>query len=635
MAINRRDLLKAVPLITLAGADTAFAGTDPKPELQKPGTFAMTQLGFRVHARKTATLLPPAGGPSLPERIPFYVIPSGWILPRVTPEVYKGAHYTWPFDVTSANWSTTHEQRLSASVYFGELTRHEGRWGAYWRAEFEALVQPGIYQIETERQFSLPFEVGDSIYERVARGFLIYLNSQRAGYAVPGIRPAQNVDDAVLDTDGSYVPTSGGWFDAGDTMKWVSHTAYNFEGLHSAWQCAPAFRTQIIDELEWGNRWLHGMISPEGQVWEDIGGGRLAKNFDYEKDWWVENHAGFGPTERGNSKQITDNIPMSGDERLIRTSYNPWAQFGFVRWEAMTSTILQPTDAVKCRFLAEKAWRYGINRPHDQRTLFVSGQLRAGLELLAAGSSAATPSEIAAVAQTLLARQDLGLEGRGEGLSHYFLEKDAADAYRSIPHSCDPPLALLRLCELKPSGMAELVSAAEAAVRSYIDDYLLADADSNPYGLPPYGVFINPPRPQDEFFRPAGRGRGVRTFLPPFNKDMMVHGTNAVLMTQAHLLARAGKYFGVADYCDHAEKLLQWSMGHNTVGFSTFSGIGYRHPLPYSVYCLKVPEAVMNGFCGRPDDTPYLETGNTIQWNTQEIWGVPYAHAMGALAHLM
>jgi len=41
-------------------------------------------------------------------------------------------------------------------------------------------------------------------------------------------------------------------------------------------------------------------------------------------------------------------------------------------------------------------------------------------------------------------------------------------------------------------------------------------------------------------FRDAGRGRGVRTFIHPFNPQGLVHGTSSVLLSHAHLLARAG-----------------------------------------------------------------------------------------------
>jgi hypothetical protein len=42
----------------------------------------------------------------------------------------------------------------------------------------------------------------------------------------------------------------------------------------------------------------------------------------------------------------------------------------------------------------------------------------------------------------------------------------------------------------------------------------------------------------------------------------------------------------------------------------------------------------MDGFVGRLDDTPYMETSNAVEWNTQEVWGVPFYHAIGAVTYL-
>jgi hypothetical protein len=126
----------------------------------------------------------------------------------------------------------------------------------------------------------------------------------------------------------------------------------------------------------------------------------------------------------------------------------------------------------------------------------------------------------------------------------------------------------------------------------------------------------------------------VRTFIHPFNDQFMVHGTNSVLMHQAHLLARAGKRYSEARYTAQAERHLQWCTGHNPTGLSMFTGIGYRTQTAFSIRCNKIPEGVTAGFVGRPDDSPYLETSNVLQWSTQEIWGVPYIHAICALAYM-
>lgn len=52
------------------------------------------------------------------------------------------------------------------------------------------------------------------------------------------------------------------------------------------------FRRQALDEIHWGNQFFHFMITDEGQVYEDVGGGEIRGGFDYESGWWNENHPG-------------------------------------------------------------------------------------------------------------------------------------------------------------------------------------------------------------------------------------------------------------------------------------------------------------------------------------------------------
>ena len=630
ISMNRRDLLKVLPVTGIGAANTRALETTARSATSGGYLLACSQLGFRRNSPKTLTLVPVGDDSRFPDRMPFYAMPAGYLLPRqnAAPGAFKDSAFDLPFDLESRPWVGPETERRELAKYCGELVRIQDRWGPVWQADFSAFQRPGIYQIETEKGFTVPFQIGDSIYERVIRGYLTYVYSQRAGFAVPGIRPAENTDDAVLDSDGTYVPVSGGWFDAGDTRKWMALTSFHLEALGDLYEYTDSYRSQIREEIAWGNRWVQAMMAPDGSVWEDVGGGELGSGVTYVQGWWNENHPGCIAGNEGN--RITDNIPQSGDERKIRTTYNPWVQFAFVREQAIVSRILQETDAAKCLAMANRAWTVGVQRGHDHRTLFVSGQLRAGIELIHAKSAAVDTSEIVSLCNELLERQDQGTVG----LSHYFLEKDGRDAYRSVAFSCDPPLTLLRLCDLKIPGTEALVPRLEKAVRLYVDEYLLADASSNAYRVTPYGAFLRMPWPELQKFRDAGRGRGVRTFIHPYNDQFMVHGTNGVLMHQAELLARAGRYFGEIEYCRHAEKLLQWSMGHNPTGLSTFTGIGWRHPMGFSMVNLKIPEAVVNGFVGRPDDSPYLETSNVIQWNTQEIWGIPYIHAIGALTHL-
>jgi hypothetical protein len=217
---------------------------------------------------------------------------------------------------------------------------------------------------------------------------------------------------------------------------------------------------------------------------------------------------------------------------------------------------------------------------------------------------------------------------RSEGLSGYFTEADAADGFRSIAFAADPALTLLRLWELRSRLQnPQVAQQARTALADYIEHYLLADTVSNPFALTPYGVYIDLPHRDRQVFRDAGNGHGVRTFMHPFNSQGIVHGASSVLMSHAHLLARAAVVFHEPSWRGPAERLLHWCLGHNVLNRSLFSGIGYRQPVGYSFRIPQIPEAMVTGFIGRPDDSPYLEESTAIEWNTLEYWSIPILQA--------
>jgi hypothetical protein len=588
--------------------------------------LATSQIGFRSISPKTLTLIP-TSEKVLNDSIPFYIHQAAYNLPRVQEKsgLWAEAPYGYPYDLIDGKFD-----QLDPSMYNykGWLIKRDSRWGEVWQADYSDFTEEGLFQIEIETQFSLPFSIEENPYERLLRGYMIYIHSQRSGYDIPGVRKAEHLDDGQLDNGGGYHNAAGGWYNAGDLRKWMSLTQFNLEALYHIYLHGPEiYKEAVIDEMQWGNRYFHNMITEEGQVYEDIGGGNLRAGFEYADGWWAENHPGCIANNAGNF--LTDNIPNTGDERIIRTTYNPFVQLAFVKNQALISTVMPALDASRSLYLAEKAWKYAQEKKHDNRTIFLCEELDAALELKNAGSELISDKIIENLVQQLLSRQDKG----SSGLANYFLEKDEEDAYRSVAFSGLPVTALLRAYELDLVGESTK-SDIKAAVSGYIDNYLLPDSESNPYGLTPYGAFIKKPYEEHQLFRDAGRGRGVRTFIHPFNSQFMVHGTNGVVMNQAYLLSKAGYILKNDRWKKHAEKLLQWSTGHNPTGLSLFYGIGVKSVVPYSGWNLNIPQSATNGFIGRANDTPYLETSNAIQWNTQEIWDIPYQYAVGAAVFL-
>jgi len=586
--------------------------------------LALSHLGYRPGSPKQVTLCPGADYAHLPDRIPFYLRQNCFRMPRerVEPEGFS-KRFPCPFDLMNGKLIP----EPGTFFYQGKLVKGISRWGVFWQADFSGFTTPGSYQIETDYQISAPFMIADWVYDRLTRGFLTFLTGQRCGCDVPGVHPACHLDDGVLDTDGSYWPATGGWHDAGDFRKWLSLTQGNLEPLiHIAENGHLGFRSSACEEIRWGNRLFHQMITREGQVYEDVAGGAAPPELNrvYDEHWWFENHPGCYGDATDN--RWTDNRPRSGDERMVRTTYNAQIQFAFVQLQMQCSKVLPDAEGVICRGLADRAWNYGCQRGHDGRTLFVAQELLAALEM----PEMVETDRIRSLVGDLLSRQ----ETREEGVTGFFYEKDRTDAYRSIAYAGHPAMALLRLVELALPGLEAEAARCREAVERFCEDYLVADALSNPFSLTPYGVFKNPEQSERQTFRDAGGGLQIRSFMHPFNVQGISHGTSSVVAAHAAVLAKAASLLHNPAWRALAERQLQWTVGHNTLNRSLYNGIGYRQPVACGFRVTQIPEGTVIGFIGRPDDSPYLEESFAIEWNTLEHWDVPYAHAINAVCWL-
>ncbi|NMC38084.1 MAG: hypothetical protein GYA41_07160 [Bacteroidales bacterium] len=599
----------------------------PAYDYSKP-FMATTQFGFRISGEKNVILVPGDGKERLPDTIPFYITNIGGRLSRDNgvPDLWKNTIFRWPFDIMQGKYLAWDKSK-PPYLYSGKLVKKITRWGIFYFGDFTEFRTEGFYQMESVYGNTVPFMIGDHIYDRLDRGYLEFMYCQRSGMEIPGIRPVENADDGRLMSDPNYyLPVAGGWNDAGDWRKWIFLTIGNLESLMNIYTDGhPAFRQQALDEIRWGNAYFHNMVSDSGFVFEDTGGG-FNRAAGMDEEWWNENHSGV--TAGGDTE--SDNIPMNGNERRVRDQHNPLCQYQYVRYQALCSSILPPPDQSNCRILAERAWKYGQKHPHDGRTLFLAEELLAAAELINAGSKSVSIAKLSSLIADMLERQEI----HTSGLSGYFMEKDHTDGYRSIAFPSEPAAALLRVLELKLPDMEKYRDRIEKSVKEYVDGFVIKDAENNPFSLPPYGIYVNPPFPKKQLFREAGNGRYVRTFGAVFNSRPMPHGVNANFIAQANLVSRAAIYFSRPDWIDFAEGILSWSTGYNTTGLCLFTGVGFKHPVPANYMNYKIPSSVPVGFLGRPDDSPYMETSNAVEWSTQEAWDVPYYNTVQMIRNI-
>ncbi len=604
----------------------------PKYDYSQP-FLATSQLGFKENSPKEIVFYAGDEINLVADEIPFYITYVGYRLPREqkkVPQEWKIPGNVFRYPINTYLEPYTREVKTSQhkdALFVGVLKKFNTKWGTFWKGDFSDFKTPGNYQIENEYGFTAPFQIDDKVYERLQRGYLEYLYTQRSGVEIPGIRPEENADDARLDIDSTYyLPVAGGWNNAGDWRKWLFLTLPNLDALGQIAKFGhPAFKQKAIEEMNWGNQYYHHMINDHGQVFEDVGGG-INRAGDYDSSWWNENHPGV--TAAGDTD--FDNIPMNGIERQVRTNYNPLVQYQFVRHQALVSSIMTGPQKNNSLVLADRAWKYAEATPNDHRTLFVAQRLLAAVELYLAGSPNINPTIIEKTTKELLSRQYIS----DNGLSGYFMEKNETDGYRSIAFSVEPAMALLRFVEADIKEIPKSTKKAKIALTNYIDSYLLKDAKSNPYHLSPYGVYVNPPYPSNQVFRKANDRHFVRTFIHVFSDRPIPHGVNQVFLQQGYLMARAGKALQKEEWQQAAERILNWSLGYNPYGLCLFTGVGFKHPIPASFMNYKIPSAALNGFIGTPDDQPYIETRNLVEWSTQEAWDVPYTYAIGLISFL-
>jgi hypothetical protein len=164
-----------------------------------------------------------------------------------------------------------------------------------WWFDFSALTTPGRYFVyDVDRGVRSPtFRIGPDVYRRVLHAAMRMYWYQRSGIAkAPPFAEACWSDDAAYvgphqdrdahdvtdrENDAKARDLSGGWFDAGDTNKYVTFAVQPVHQLLTAFGANPAVFTDdygipesangipdLIDEVRWETNWLKKMQFPDG-----------------------------------------------------------------------------------------------------------------------------------------------------------------------------------------------------------------------------------------------------------------------------------------------------------------------------------------------------------------------------------
>lgn len=165
-------------------------------------------------------------------------------------------------------------------VFSAPIGQDRGTWGNFshhYVLDFSPLTQAGIYRLSLpDGPISPSFSISSDIYHGLASMSLKFFTLQRAKIAKQPGRGTAVPDETHSPISGSpnqYLDAQGGWYDAGDVMKFTVTTSYATTALLLAYQQAPNvfhpgsnFPGSLPGEAQAGLEWLERMWNPQQQM---------------------------------------------------------------------------------------------------------------------------------------------------------------------------------------------------------------------------------------------------------------------------------------------------------------------------------------------------------------------------------
>src|SRR5205823_5883934 len=118
-------------------------------------------------------------------------------------------------------FSLEREAPAAGEAFAGRLGLDRGAFNGvrhHFAADFSPVTQPGIYHLEVAGNRSPSFRIDAAAFGGLPELALAFFRVQRCGDTHPDGHAPCHLDDGRL-PDGTLLDASGGWHDAGDTLK--------------------------------------------------------------------------------------------------------------------------------------------------------------------------------------------------------------------------------------------------------------------------------------------------------------------------------------------------------------------------------------------------------------------------------
>ena len=486
------------------------------------------------------------------------------------------------------------ESSTGNSVYSGQMIPEEGALGTYLVGDFTDFQKEGEYYLQMGDRKSEKFRIADDIYLQALKANVNYINQQRSGDTTAGWAKGEHMDDGVRQDNRRHQDVTGGWYDANDLRKPMKGNSLLLLALATIaeQEFAEFDKMELLDEMQWGNKFLLAMQEPQGYVMSYIGS---------TKDGMMEN-------------RWSDNIIGNEDDRTILTDPADVShQMIFVLANAKIARLYQQDAtnyAQTCLRAAEKAWTWTTKNQERNDPDVLGIAISAAIELYKASEDEKYKNQAINYTEELLAMQK---EGDEYLKNHFFTFAEKAKTYggRWIM------LGLSNFIQTYPEHA--LTSEAENSLQQFVQGYYMPLTQLNSFNIIPW------------VFATESLGSG-KQFGPYHYRNFLHVGMNQHLSSKGVVMNAAYEVTQNQEYLKIAQKQLDWIYGANPFNASSVTGMGYNQPalfktLPveFSPYTPELKGGVMTGIGSNPEDKIAFFPG---YWWTTEYWSPSVTYTM-------
>lgn len=515
-------------------------------------------------------------------------------------------------------------------VSSGEFSE-DGAFGEYLFADFEAPAVSGTFRIRAGSHQSMHFPVGLGArlqHESFLRKYRNAYRRKRCGDTTVNSRGGPcHLEDARME-GGRRHPITGGWHASSDVRKIMRILQPALHGLLEMKRVAdPVWDTgenRILDEIRWGNRYIHGM---------QLANGALAQHY----------YLWCGATDWGESiNRYTNNEIGDGDDRLLPEStlfIDMVSQSRFIRNQTAIHRLYKDVDpayaaacleaATRCHDHFEETWKVLTDyetsfnaRPYAEPAsdlMPLAYGVMANLAMYLSTGEPAQRNRAVVLADRLMALQETGsIGGQDEVRGFFYKDEERTEIFSSLMahggmDGVEGAVAVLAdLCEALPDHPE--CPRWKESLRCYLEDCLLPLARKNAFGIVPAYLSLTDS---------AGgqTGAKMRRKIGGLHYQYLCdnRGANKALSRNAALLARGARILDRPVLRDAAWRQIDWIFGANPLNASTVYGVGHGQPRAYKAWLEPPTDGVLvQGIGGGDSDTPYLRQGHW-RWCEMEL----------------